>query len=155
MAEYVISQDTEKESEGSEGHSRTGDQGGGQVRTQNENEEVRHTHKLESAEGGSGQDPEGGVDLRHSLSGEGRERYKLGHGNKVSEQGAPTSWTEQGRDESVSRKQAGGVEVSEQKALTNWKWQREPTSQDRKSKRESTRRALTSWKAHKETSQDT
>ena len=63
------------------------------VRTRKEIDQVRGTHKLETAQGKTCQDMERNRPSEgYSLPGNGRERNLSGHGKKPTKQGAPTSW---------------------------------------------------------------
>jgi hypothetical protein len=55
----------------------------------------KSTHTLEGEEGSTFQDAKSASE-GHSHTGEVRERDKSGHGNKLSEQGALTSWSAEG-----------------------------------------------------------
>jgi hypothetical protein len=71
-------------------------------------ERVRGTHCLDSAERRTTQHMGRGANEGHSHSGEGRGRYKLGHGNEVGDQGALTSWRGRPEGEVMSREKASG-----------------------------------------------
>ena len=61
-----------------------------------ESEQMRGTHKLESADGQTSQDTEGiQVSKGHSHPGERRWMDKSGHRRNLSEQGALTNWRAQ------------------------------------------------------------
>ena len=65
----------------------------GLVRTQKVTDQPRHTHQLEMAEGGTCQDTERHQPTKaHSLPGDGRGRYKSGHGKKRTDRGTLTPW---------------------------------------------------------------
>ena len=68
----------------------------GLVRTPKGTDRARHTHILETAEGGTCQDTERNPSTEaHSLSGDGRGRDLSGHSKKPTDQGALTSWRQQ------------------------------------------------------------
>ena len=72
----------------------------GLVRTQKETDRQRHTHILETAEGGTCQDTERTRQTKtRSPTGDGRGRDLSGHRKKLTDRGALTSW----------RRQKGGV----------------------------------------------
>ena len=65
----------------------------GQVRTRKENDQARHAHRLEMAEGGTSQGKKRKQPSKeHSQTGDGRGRDKSGHRNKVTKQGTLTNW---------------------------------------------------------------
>jgi len=65
---------------------------------------------LETAEGGTCQDPKGKRSSKvHSLPGDGRGRDKSGHGNKATKRGALTSW--RGQREGFVRTQKDSDQV--------------------------------------------
>ena len=66
------------------------------VRTRRETDRARPTHNLETVEGGICQDTERKrLSEAHSRSRDGRGRDLLGHGKKLTEQGALTNWRQQ------------------------------------------------------------
>ena len=78
----------------------------GQVRTRIESDQARHTHFLETAEGGKSQDTETKRPSKvHSPTGDGRGRDKSGHGNKATKQGALTDWRRQREGQVRTRKE--------------------------------------------------
>jgi len=78
----------------------------GQVRTRKESDQARHTHFLETAEGGTSQDTETKQPSKvHSQTGDGRGRDKSGHGNKATKQGALTDWRRQREGQVRTRKE--------------------------------------------------
>ena len=63
------------------------------VRTRKETDRPKHTHPLETEEGGTCQDTERYRPTdAHSLSGDGRGRHLSGHGQKQTDRRALTSW---------------------------------------------------------------
>ena len=68
----------------------------GHVRARKETDRARHTHFLETADGGTCQDTERNRPSEaHSRPGEGRGRGSLGHEKKPTEQGTLTNWRQQ------------------------------------------------------------
>ena len=68
----------------------------GLVRTWKETDRPRHTHFLETVEGGTCQDTEGNLPTEaHSQTGDGRGRDLLGHGKKLTDRDALTLWRRQ------------------------------------------------------------
>ena len=65
----------------------------GPVRTCKETDRPRHTHKLETAEGGTCQDTQGNRQTEvHSRTGDSRARNLSGHARKPTNRGALTNW---------------------------------------------------------------
>ena len=92
----------------------------GFVRTQKETDRARHTHQLDTAEGGTCQDPETDHPSEaHSLPGDGSGRDLSGHRKRPSKAHSHPG-DGRGRDLSGHRKK-----LTKQGTLTNWRRQRE------------------------------
>ena len=89
---------------------------------------MRHTHKLETVEGGTCQDTERNRASKvHSRSGDGRGRDLSGHEKEPTKRGTLTSWRRQ-----RGRLSGHGKEPSERGSLTSWRRWREVLVRTRK-----------------------
>ena len=99
-------------------------QRGALVRTLKQTDRPRHTHPLETADGGTCQDTERNRPTEaHSHSGDGRARYLSGHEKRPTDRGALTHC--RGRHLS-----GYGKKQTDRGALTCWRWQREGLCQN-------------------------